>query len=65
MKAVLQGAARELAAPLLRRLGAIGAAYLVAKGIPSDIANQVTMAAAVLAGLVFDCIVILFQTRGN
>jgi hypothetical protein len=55
----VKGASRELAGPILRRLGAIGAAYLVTQGVPEELANQVAMAAGVFAGLAWDAVLIL------
>lgn len=59
MKPFLAGLARQLAAPVLGRLGVVTGAYLVAKGIPADLADQTLTAAAVFMGLVWDCAVIL------
>lgn len=47
---------RNIAAPLGRRLGTALAAFLLAQGIPQDLANQVLLALGVVGGLAFDVI---------
>lgn len=51
---VLKGAGREITAAVLKRLGAIIAAYLVAQGIPPELADQFALALAVVLGLAWD-----------
>ena len=47
---------RNIAAPLGRRLGTALAAFLLAQGIPQELANQVLLALGVIGGLAFDVI---------
>lgn len=54
MMTILKGASREISAAVLKRLGAIIAAYLVTQGIPEEMAHQFALAAAVFAGIAWD-----------
>lgn len=55
----------SLAVAGARRLGVVVAAFLVAKGIPDEIANRLVMAAAVFGGVGFDALVAwYYYSRG-
>lgn len=54
MKGLAVEIGRNIAAPLGRRLGTALAAFLLAQGIPQDMANQVLLALGVVGGLAFD-----------
>lgn len=55
-KKVLREIVRVVAAPLGRRLGTAFAVYLIAKGVPQDVAEQLLTALGVVAGLSADII---------
>ena len=56
IKKFLTEVGRTVAAPLGRRLGTAFAAYLIAKGVPQDAADQLLTALGVVAGLTFDLV---------
>lgn len=45
---------RKVAAPIGRRIGTAIAAYLLAQGIPQELADQVLVALGVVGGLALD-----------
>lgn len=53
----------NIAAPLGRRLGTAFAAYLIAKGIPQDMADQVLTAGGVVLGLAIDLLTAYYTNR--
>ncbi|UIB81428.1 hypothetical protein [Flyfo microvirus Tbat2_108] len=57
--------AKEMLAPLARRVGTVCAALLVAKGVPADTAGQTIAAVGIAGGLIFDIAVIMIHRRGR
>ena len=47
---------RNIAAPMGRRIGTALAAYLLAQGIPQDMADKLLLAIGVAGGVALDCI---------
>lgn len=56
MKGLAVEIGRNIAAPLGRRLGTALAAFLLAQGIPQELANQLLLALGVVGGLTFDVV---------
>lgn len=65
MKGLAVEIGRNVAAPIGRRLGTALAAYLLAQGIPQDLANQVLLALGVIGGLTFDVIAAALNKERN
>lgn len=57
--------AKEMLAPLAKRVGTIIAALLISKGVPADAAGQTIAAVGIAGGLVFDAAVILIHRRNR
>ena len=64
MHTLLAGLAKEVATPLLRRVGSVVAVALVAKGVSSDQAHMLLESAGALLAVSFDVVVILVK-RGR
>lgn len=64
MHKLLAGLAKEVATPLLRRVGSVVAVALVAKGVSSDQAHMLLESAGALLAVSFDVVVILVK-RGR
>lgn len=55
---------RNIAAPMGRRMGTAVAAYLLAQGIPQDMADKLLLAVGVAGGVAVDCIA-YYVTKGR
>lgn len=55
---------RNIAAPMGRRIGTALAAYLLAQGIPQDMADKLLLAIGVAGGIAMDCIA-YYVTKGR
>lgn len=56
---------RNVATPLARRAGTGVAAYLLAQGIPQEMADQLLLALGVVGALAMDVIAHYFTQRGR
>lgn len=63
MSKLLAGLVKEVATPLLRRVGSVVAVALIAKGISSEQASLVLESAGALLGVSFDVAMILINRR--
>lgn len=63
MKGLAVEIGRNIAAPLGRRIGTALAAYLLAQGIPQELADQLLLSIAVVGGLTFDVIAAYITNR--
>ncbi|QIG69943.1 hypothetical protein EVB83_006 [Rhizobium phage RHph_Y2] len=64
MGKLVAGLLREVATPLLRRVGSVVAVALIAKGVSSDQATLLLESAGALLGISFDVAMILLN-RGR
>lgn len=51
---LLRMTGKQVLPPLARRVGTAISVFLLAQGVPEDLAQQVILAAGVFAGLAFD-----------
>ena len=63
MLTATSGFGRALLDMVSRRVGTFVSAFLVAQGVPEDLAHQLYLASAVVAALAFDAGIIVYQNR--
>ena len=63
MKHVLKEIVKSIAGPLGRRVGTAFAAYLLARGVPQDLADQMLMALGVVGGVTLDVAMSMWRDK--
>lgn len=54
---------RQVVPPLLRRVGTAFSAFLLAQGVPADLAEQLMLATGVVLGVGFDVVLAIIAKR--